>query len=175
VYQTVTGEANLDAAMADLALAFGIGYILVDRNRPTDPARSIYCSATAITRGKPAMTIECGYLGVCDDVSIQQIVSGIRGVMRHLKMMADGPKPITNAVYLDPSVVILSPATGILYPEVERAQVVSKGKVLARITDFFGTTIATVDSPIAGRVLYIVATPPMTKGQPIACVGTPRI
>ncbi|HXB67650.1 MAG TPA: M14 family metallopeptidase [Candidatus Acidoferrales bacterium] len=175
VYQTVTGDARLDAAIGELALAFGIGYILVDRNRPTDAARSIYCSTTAITRGKPAMTIECGYLGMSDSVSIQQIVSGVRGVMRHLKMLEDGPAPIANAVYLDPFVDILSPATGILYPEVERAQVISKGKLLARITDFFGNPIATVESPIAGRVLYIVATPPITTGQPIACVAAPRV
>jgi len=121
------------------------------------------------------MTIECGYLGMSDSVSIQQIVSGVRGVMRHLKMLEDGPAPIANAVYLDPFVDILSPATGILYPEVERAQVISKGKLLARITDFFGNPIATVESPIAGRVLYIVATPPITTGQPIACVAAPRV
>jgi predicted deacylase len=174
VYQTVTGDARLDAAMGELALAFGIGYILMDRNRPTDPAHSIYCSTTAITRGKPAMTIECGYLGMCDDVSVKQIVAGVRGVMRHLKMLVEGPAPIANAVYLDSFVDIPSPATGILYPEVERAQVVSKGKLLARITDFFGNQIATVESPIDGRVLYIVATPPITQGQPIALVATPR-
>ena len=173
VYQTVTGNASLDAAMAELVLAFGIDHILVDRNRPTDPARSIYCSSTAITRGKPAMTVESGYLGTTDSACVEQIVAGCRGVMRHLKMMEDGPAPLTNPVYLDPSVVVTSPATGILYPEVKPDQPVSKGTVLARITDFFGKPIASVESPIDGQVLYIVATPPMVKGQPIACVGTP--
>jgi hypothetical protein len=174
VYQTVTGNAALDAAMADLVLAFGIDHILVDRNRPTDPARSIYCSSTAITRGKPAMTVESGSLGRTDDECVQQIVSGCRGVMRHLKMLNDGPAPLAKPVYLDPSVVITSPATGILYPQVEPGQVVTKGAVLARITDFFGTGLAAVEAPIDGVVLYIVATPPMVKGQPIGCVGTPR-
>lgn len=174
VYQTVTGNPELDASIGELALAFGIDHILVDRNRPTDAARSIYCSSTAITRGKPAMTIESGSLGMSDVESIQQIVSGVRGVMRHLKMLEDGPPPLTNPVYLDPSVVIVSPATGILYPEVDRDQMVSKGTMLARITDFFGNEIAAVKSPIDGLVLYIVATPPMSKGQPIACVGSPQ-
>ena len=36
-----------------------------------------------------------------------------------------------------------------------------------------GTTVATVEAPIDGLVLYIVATPPITKGQPIGCIGTP--
>src|SRR5580698_5327943 len=42
VYQTVTGKPEMDDAMARLVLAFGIDHILVDRNRPTDPARSMY-------------------------------------------------------------------------------------------------------------------------------------
>src|SRR5438552_4868927 len=41
VYQTVTGNQKMDEAMARMALAFGIDHIVVDRNRPTDPARSL--------------------------------------------------------------------------------------------------------------------------------------
>jgi len=174
VYQAVTGRPEMDAAVARLALAFGIDHILVDRGRPTDPARSMYCSTTAITRGKPAMTIESGYLGRRDEESVEQIVSGVRGVLRELKMLEDGPAPLSHAVYLEPNAVITSPETGILYPLVEHDQKVSKGAVLARITDFFGTELAQVQSPLDGVVLYIVATPPISQGQPIGCVGTPR-
>ncbi len=76
VYQTVTGNPEIDQAIARLVLAFGIDHIVVDRNRPTDPARSVYCSTTAITRGRPAVTIESGYLGNTDDESVERIVSG---------------------------------------------------------------------------------------------------
>jgi len=172
VYQPVTGEEKMDAAITRLVLAFGIDHILVDRNRPKDPAQSLYCSTTAITRGKPAVTIESGLLGRSDVESVDRIVYGVRGVMRELKMTKDGPPPVGDPVYLDPSAVIVSPATGILYPLVERDQMVAKGTVLARITDFFGIEIALVESPLAGKVLYVVATPPIVKGQPVACVGT---
>jgi predicted deacylase len=174
VYQTVTGDAQLDAAIGGLALAFGIPHILVDRGRPTDPARSLYCSTTAITRGKPALTVESGYLGTTDPPSVARIVSGIRGVLLHLNMLDTGPAPVSHPVYLDPSVVVTSPETGILYPRVEPDQVVFQGAVLAQIADFFGKTIAEVKAPIGGLVLYIVATPPITKGQPVGCIGTPR-
>jgi hypothetical protein len=174
VYQTVTGNPEIDAANAALALAFGIDHILVDRGRPTDPARSLYCSTTAITRGKPAITVESGYLGTSDPESVGQIISGIFGVLFQLGMIESGPPALTDPVYLDPSAVIVSPETGILYAQVERGQTVAKGDVLATITDFFGAPIADVVSPLDGLVLYIVATPPITKGQPIGCVGTPR-
>jgi uncharacterized protein len=174
VYQTVTGVPQMDDAIARLVLAFGIDHIVVDRNRPTDPARSVYCSTTAITRGKPAVTIESGFLGNTDEDSVERIVSGVFGVMRELKMVAEGPPPVERPVYLDPVEVLSSPATGILYPHVERDREVSQGALLAHITDFFGATTAEVRAPFDGVVLYVVATPPITKGQPVACVGQRR-
>ncbi len=172
VYQTITPDEQMNAAIARLALAFGIDRILIDRNRPTDPERSLYCSTTAITRWKPAITIEAGFLGTTDEASVRQIVAGVQGVLRELQMLQNGPPPVANPVFLDPSEVILSPALGILYPVVERGQMVARGDLLAYVTDFFGARIADIQSPLAGEVLYIVATPPITAGQPVGCIGS---
>jgi predicted deacylase len=174
VYLNITGDDAMDKAIARLVMAFGIDHVVVDRNRPTDPARSLYCSTTAITRGKPAMTVESGSLGMSDEESVERIVAGVHGVLHELRMKEGGPSPLSRAVYLDPTEVVSSPETGILYAQVECNQTVPKGALLAHITDFFGKTIAEVRSPLDGLVLYIVATPPITKGQPMACVGVPR-
>jgi hypothetical protein len=174
VYRHVTGDPRMDQAIERLVMAFGIDHVVVDRDRPTDPAASLYCSTTAITRGKPAMTVESGSLGVSDEESVERIVNGIHGVLRELRMREGGPERLSEAVYLDPTEVMTSPETGILYSQVECDQTVPKGALLAYITDFFGKTIAEVRSPLDGLVLYIVATPPITKGQPVACVGSPR-
>jgi predicted deacylase len=91
--------------------------------------------------------------------------------MRHLGTLADGPESLQKPVYLDPVEVLISPATGILYPLVERGAHVDRGQPLARITDFFGERPQVVRSPFAGTVLYIVATPPIVEGQPVGCVG----
>jgi predicted deacylase len=174
VYQAVTADPHINQEISRLAMAFGIDHILIDRNRPTDPQHSLYCSTTAITRGKPALVVESGALGQTDEESVERIINGVRGVMNELAMVDEGPGPLTDPTYLDPSQVIPSPATGILYPLVDRDQAVAKGQPLARITDFFGETIAEIESPLDGKVLYVVATPPIVKGQPVACVGTPR-
>jgi len=171
VYQAVTADERMNAETARLALAFGIDHILLDRNRPTDPAASLYCSTTAITRGKPALTIESGQLGMTDEESVERIVAGVHGVMRELKMMDEGPVPVAKPLYIEPAVVLTSPETGLLYPLVGRDQKVAEGAPIARITDFFGEEIAVVRTPIGGVVLYVVATPPIVKGQPVGCVG----
>jgi predicted deacylase len=171
VYQAITGDAKMNGEIARLALGFGIDHILIDRHRPTDPERSLYCSTTAITRGKPALTIESGLLGRSDAESVATIVAGVRGVLRELRMLEDGPAAVSRPVYLDPAEVVASPETGILYRHVERDQTVARGALLAHITNFFGNRIAEVRSPLDGVVLYVVATPPITKGQPVACIA----
>jgi hypothetical protein len=66
-----------------VALAFGLDRIVVDRSRPTDPARSVFGSNTAITCGKPAITVESSSLG-CTDACIDQIADGVHSMMREL-------------------------------------------------------------------------------------------
>ena len=173
VYQCITGNAAMDEQIARLVNAFGIEYAVADRGRPTDPAKSLYCSTTAITRGKPAMTVESGYLGTTDPQCVAQLCYGVYGVMRELGMTDSGPERLTSLTYLDPAEVVTSPATGILYPRVERDQIVRKGDVIAHLTDFFGKIVAEIQAPLDGLVLYVVATPPMVKGQPVACIGAP--
>jgi predicted deacylase len=171
VYQTVTGEPAFDDRIAQLVAHCGFDHIILDRGRPSDPAASMYCSNTAITRGKPAVTIEAGFLGVPDERSANLIAAGVENVMRHLELTGGKARRVKRPIYFEPAPVLTSPETGLLYARVKRDQTVKKGTVLAYITDFFGKKLAEVKSPVTGKVLYIVATPPITKGQPIGCVG----
>ncbi len=174
VYQIVTASEEMNGRIAALVTMCGFDHIVVDRGRPADPENSMYCSNTAITRGKPAVTVEAGFLGVPDQKSTKLIIECCENVMRYLRMASGKAKSVKKPVYLDPAEVVTSPETGILYPRVKKDDRVRRGAVMAVITDFFGKTIAEVKAPVAGVVLYIVATPPITKGQPVGCVGVPR-
>jgi hypothetical protein len=173
-YQAVTGDKKMDDAIAAMALAFGLEYIVLDEGRPKDSAASVYCSTTAITRGKPALTVESGYLGNTDEESIGRLTSGVENLLRHLRMMEGEVKRLDHPVYLSPALVVPSPETGVLFPKAGRDQTVRKGALLAEIRDLFGRPLAEVRSPLDGIVLYIVATPPIVKDQPVAFVGAVR-
>lgn len=173
VYQAVTGDAAMDAKIEGLAKAFGIDHIVIDQNRPKDPAASLYCSTTAITRGKPAITVESGYLGNSDEASIERMVTGARRVLAHLKMTEEKFAPVAKFQVFGRTEVVPSPETGVLEWRVKQDQMVTAGQVLARVKNYFGEVKAEVKAPFAGKVLYIVATPPMVKGQPVAFIGEP--
>lgn len=170
-WDTKAGGADVVERSKQLALAFGFDHIVMDSERPTDPANSLYCSTTATTRGKPAITIESGGLGATDAESIDKIERGVMSVMRHLKMIAGNPQMVETPLFIDRNAVLRSEATGIFYPLVERNRTVAKGTLLGYVTDFFGQRIFELRAPFGGTVLYIVATPPTSKGEPLAMVG----
>jgi predicted deacylase len=171
-YWITTGPPAVVEGGKQLALAFGLDHIVVDRERPTDAAASIYLSNTAITRGKPALTIESGGLARTDEESIAAIERGIAGLLKHLNMRADGPPPVANPIFLERSEVLRSGATGIFYPAVERGHTVAKGTLIGRVTDFHGKPLEEIRSPFPGEILYVIGTPAISKGEPIAFVGS---
>jgi predicted deacylase len=174
VYMPVTGDEALDGRIQELALAFGIDHIVVDRSRVTDRESSIYCDQTAIKRGIPAITAESGQLGRTDEASVARIVDGVLSVLRHYRMIEGSPAPVPRPVFLEPAEVLVSPASGILFPKVDPGNSVEKGALLAVVTDFFGKELARVSAPFAGVLLYIVATPPISREEPVAMVAQVR-
>ena len=171
VYWITTGSPDVAEVGRRLALASGFDHIVIDRGRPTDPAQSVYLSNTAILRGKPALTVESGYLAMTDEDSIGRVERAVAGWLRELGMRAEGPPPVAAPVWIDRSEVLTSAATGMFYATVERGHSVAAGTVLGRITDFHGAVVQEVKAPFAGIVLYVLGTPAISKGEPVAFVG----
>jgi len=170
-YWITSGAPPVAEASRALALAFGLDRIVVDRDRPVDPAASIYLSNTAITRGIPAITTEVGGLGRADAASIAIATRGIAGVLRHLGLRPDGPAPIAAPAWIVKDAVLRAHATGLFHAEVECGMTVTAGAVIGTITDFHGRALEDVRAPFGGEILYIVRTPPITAGEPLAMVG----
>jgi hypothetical protein len=170
-YWITTGPPEIVQAGRAMALAFGLDHIVVDGERPVEPGASVYLSNTGVTRGKPALTIESGALAQTDEASIARIEVGIAGVMKHLEMQPDGPAPVAHPILLERTEVLRSGTTGIFYPAVERGHTVAQGTLIGRITDFHGRVIEEIRSPFAGEILYVIGTPPISKGEPVAFVG----
>jgi predicted deacylase len=174
LYWITTGDPKVAEQGRAMAQAFGLDHIVIDRERPVDAAASVYLSNTAITRGKPALTTETGGMAVVDEASIALVEQGVAGLLRHLGMRTTGPGPAANPVWIETSEVVRSGATGLFYATVQKGQMVDKGASLGRVTDFHGSTLEDVKAPFAGEVLYVVGTPPVTKGEPLAFVGAKR-
>lgn len=171
-----SGDARVDEASRQLALAFGLDHIVIDTTRPADPAASTFTDNTALTRGKPAITTETGQLGETAPEWVALAERGVWNLLRHLKMVPGGLAPPLQArawatVWIDKYEVLRSPETGIFYAEATPGYAVAQGALLGRLTDLFGNPLADIRAPFAGIVNYVVATPPVSKGEPLAMVG----
>jgi len=86
-------DERVDVTAREMALAFGLDHIVVDRGRPRDPAATQFCSNTAHVRGKPAVTTEAGGVGVPTEEMVSCNARGAFRVMRYLDMLPGRRRP----------------------------------------------------------------------------------
>lgn len=171
VYLPVTGRAELDAASRGMALAFGLDHIVIDEGRLQPPEASIYTDQTALSRGIPAITTETGQLGSNDEHWVGLAVLGAENLMRHLGMLPGAARSNDNVVWLRGYEVIRSPLTGIFRPAVRDGYAIAEGGLLGHLLDEFGDPAGEVRAPFAGVVNYVLGTPPVSQGEPLAMVS----
>ncbi len=84
---------------------------------------------------------------------------------------ADGPPPVAQPIWIQRSEVLRASNTGIFHAAVERGHTVAQGTIVGRITDFHGKVVEEIRAPFGGEILYVIGTPPISKGEPVAMVG----
>lgn len=171
LYCAEIGQAEVDAQTRELAVNYGIRVIVHETDRPLDREASIYCDNTALVRGKPALGIESGKLGRTDEEDVKLIIDGTYNILKHLKMIPGEPVLEFKPIWVEKLTVIRSHHTGLFYPLVHRGYYVKKDEVIGYVTDFFGNKLELVRAPYDGIVLYIISTPPMSKGEPLVSIG----
>ena len=163
-------DTKVDSLARELALAWGATHVIVDTTRTRDREKSLYTQNTAHLRGKPSLTTETGYLGLPDPLMVQQNVDGALRVLRYLRMLP-GSVETVQPVWLGRYEVLTSPETGVWHHVAERGHTVAEGAIIGRLTDFFGDEIAVIRAPFDGEVMYVVGTPAMNKGEPVAMIA----
>lgn len=170
-YWMVSGDPKIDAATKQMCLAFGIRYIIIDETKAKDLSDSRYLGNTAVLLGKPAITTESGYLGKTDEESVSRNVSGILNVMRLFKMIEGSADPGVAPVWIDRYEVVYSKTDGLFYPQIKMGYYVLKGQPVGYVVDYLGEVREEITAPFSGVIMYIINTPPTSRGEPLVEVG----
>jgi len=170
-YWMVSGNKEIDDISKDMVLAFGIKHVIIDKFRPKDIVHSKYLGNTAILLSKPAITTESGYLGRIDEESISRNMIGILSVMRLFKMIEGKPEFVSDPVWIDHYEVIYSKGNGLFYPLTKMGYWVREGEKVGYTIDYLGQVNEELLAPFSGIILYIINTPPISKGEPLYEVG----
>jgi predicted deacylase len=170
-YWMLSGNDAFDKITKEMALAFGIKHIIVDKGRTKDRTQSKYLGNTAVLHQKPAITTESGYLGRTDEEDIVRNVKGIFGVMKLFGMVEGTPTFAADPVWIEHYEVVYSDSDGLFYPLTKMGYYVKKDEKVGYITDYLGNVIQELHAPFTGIMLYIIETPPTNKGEPLFEVG----
>ena len=171
IYMPVTGNDELDAKVRGMALAFGLDHIVIDPAQLADPAASAFTDQTGLSRGIPAITTETGQMGSNDDYWVDLARDGVMNLIRHLKMIDEKEIPNQGVVWLKDYEVIRAQATGVFQASVRDGYAVAQGTLLGKLLDLFGEPIMDIRAPFAGVVNYVVGTPPVSEGEPLAMIS----
>lgn len=170
-YWMASGDEETNEISKKMVLAFGIKYIIIDKTRTKDITDSKYMGNTAILHSKPAITTESGYLGTTDEVSVVRNIKGIFSVMKLFRMIEGEPDLVSDPVWIDRYEVVYSTHDGLFYPQTTMGYYVTQGQKVGYITDYFGNIMQELRAPFSGIVLYVINTPPISKGEPLFEVG----
>jgi uncharacterized protein len=156
----------------DMAVAFGLEYIVEFPFAPAKPEEAIYTGSSAVALGKPSFDVEVGRLGIIDPKSITTVVDGLLSVMRHLRMIDGAPLPAKHPWFIQRRVNLAAEHDGIFYPLVQAGWYVTAGTLLGYITDFHGQRLQEVTATEPGPLLVIISTPAVNKGETIAVIAS---
>jgi predicted deacylase len=89
-------------------------------------------------------------------------------------MRDEGPALVPAPIWIERNEVLRAGTTGMFFPAVAKAQAVAQGALIGHVTDFHGTKVEEIRAPFAGEILYVIGTPPISKGEPVAMIGAAK-
>jgi predicted deacylase len=164
------GDADADRRSKELALAFGLPYVLTV-SRPIQQAKGSSSYVAAAEIGVPAMLAEAGGAGQLQEDAVTLLTDGVRRVLRHLKMSNQSVSDVAAPAVLTAFDWIYSSNAGMFYPQVAAGDVVQQGAEIGTVGSLFGDTLETVIAPVTGRILFLTINPAVSAGGLLMGVG----
>ncbi len=161
-------RANLDdRTTLEIATAFGAPVVINSNTRDGS------LRACAAKRGMPVLIYEAGEALRFDETGIRTGLRGILNVMRHMGMLpAVKTRPPVKPVMAQSTRWIRASASGIVTGKAKLGSAVSKGQLLARISDPLGDEETRVIAPSDGIVIGRTNLPLAHEGDALFNLGT---
>jgi len=165
------GNEPVDAKSKELAMAFGLPYVLTV-TKPVQPAKGLSSYAAAAEKGIPAVLAEAGGVGQLQEDAVELLMNGVKRVMRQMKMLANEQALDTSAsTILTAFEWLYSKHAGMFYPRVAAGDLVDQGREIGTIGSLFGDTLETIIAPVTGRVLFLTINPSVQENGLLMGIG----
>jgi uncharacterized protein len=153
-----------EAAARDLALAYGLGYVIRQEPGP-DRAVSGTSSGAAAQAGIPGITAEAGGCGLVERHAVDAHLRGLNAVLAHLGMTTPAPGAPGAAAGRAPALLgrflwLRCGRAGWWAPAVTAGEQVSAGQVLGTVSSLDGADLQeTITAPADGVIIFLTSSP----------------
>jgi len=137
--------------------------------KESDPAK--YAFKQAVKNGKTSLSIECGRLGIVQKENVKLIKKGVYNMLASLGMYKKGEGPSNDIKFLNNQTYVKARQSGVFYSNFKAGDSIQKGEVIGYTTDEFGTIIEKHKATNNGIILYMLATPPVNRGDTVICIS----
>ncbi|MEO0570834.1 MAG: succinylglutamate desuccinylase/aspartoacylase family protein [Bacteroidota bacterium] len=155
----------------ELSESCGFEYVVSYAYTISDDEPAKYAFKQAVQDGKTGLSFEAGKLGNVQADAVALIKNGVYNILKKLNMYQYGTTRAKNLVRLNNQAYIRSTQSGIFYSDLRAGDTVRKGQQVGYTTDEFGTVLEEYKAPISGTILYNLATPPISEGNTLMCIG----
>lgn len=171
IYAPFVGDEALDARTLAWAKASGMRHIILYGDRPRDPANSISYPNTAMTRGKPGLTLEIGDRGNNEEEDVLAYLDALHRLIAGIDMLPSTLPASEGQIIYEQLVEVETPVEGFFESRCKIGEFVEKGALLGIVRDYFGEPIAELRAPNRGVVLMLRNAPPANKGAALITLG----
>ena len=172
-YWVRSGNDAQDAKGKQLALAFGLQYVILLDLDVSQPAGRRNLSGYALSAGKTSIVAEAGRVGVSSTGDVNSLIDGCLNVMGSLGMFDRAAPPVEHPVWIGNDVRVRAEAPGMFYQLVARGEFVMAGSKVGYLTDYVGRPMGDVLAPLTGIVTFVRGVPSVWKGATLVNVGVP--
>jgi predicted deacylase len=154
-----------EAAARDLALAYGLGYIIRQERGP-DRAVAGTSSGAAAEAGIPAITAEAGGCGLVERWAVDAHLRGLNAVLAQLGMatpaagQAADAAPDREPAILNRFLWLRCADAGWWAPTVQAGEKVSEGQVIGTVSTLDGSQVQEkITAPADGVIIFLTSSP----------------
>ena len=150
---------SAEATARDMALAYGLGYVIRQERGP-DRAVGGTSSGAAAEAGIPAITAEVGGCGLVEAWAVDTHERGLNAVLTQLGMTTGGEITGTGPTVLSRFIWPRCERAGFWDAAVQAGEKVSEGQVLGTVSSLDGSELyETITAPTDGVIIFLTTSP----------------
>jgi predicted deacylase len=167
----LTSDDELDAK--NKAMAHAVGYERVIFGTSAAGGNS---HAAANRQGVPAILVETGQRGDRDPATVRRLLDALYRLLHHLGVI-EAPQHVAPVTVQPRDWIwtgeVVSPATGLWYPDAVTGDEVTEGQTIGRIIDPIDGSEHKVTATATGKIIYGMNGLSVRPGTELAAIATP--